>query len=712
MRFAPLLFSIFSLVACSQPLNNPYSQEDKKNTLYTSFEERPKHLDPARAYSANEYEIIGQIYEPPLQYAYLERPSRLEPLAAVTLPHIAYLDQNGQPLPENAPDEKVAYSVYHIHLRTDIAFQPHPAFVKGEGGNYRYHALNQKQLDRIETLADFPETDTRPLTAEDYIYQIKRLAHPAVHSPIAEMMSDHIVGFSDLSQQLTQVLGKDNWIDLRKYPLEGVHLIDSHYFTIRLHKKYPQFMFWLAMPFFSPIPWEADVFYSQPSLIEKNITLDWQPVGTGPYQLIENNPNKRMVLEKNPYYHEEYYPSKGELTDIQNGYLEDAGKKLPFIDRVLFTLEKETIPYWNKFLQGYYDTSGLASDNFDQAIQFSGQGGPELTFEMKEKGIRLLTETLASTMYCGFNMLDPIVGGREESKALLRQAISIAIDQEEFIAIFMNGRGIPAHSPLPPGLFGFITGKEGINHYVYDWENETAKRKDITTAKNLLSQAGYPNGIDSATGKPLTLYLDAAASGPDDKSILNWYRKQFNKIGIQLVLRTTDYNQFQQKMANGNAQIFRWGWNADYPDPENFFFLLYSKNAKVGKGGENAANYHHPEFDLLFEKMSHSPDNPERLAVIKKMQDIIRHDAPWVFGVHPKRFSLVHAWYKNYKPHIMANNILKYLRIDGELRHSKRLEWNQPIFWPILLSSIILGIFIYPAYLMYRRRMQETYEFE
>jgi ABC-type transport system substrate-binding protein len=104
------------------------------------------------------------------------------------------------------------------------------------------------------------------------------------------------------------------------------------------------------MPFFSPMPWEADVFYDQRGLSDKNITLDWFPIGTGPYLLSENNPNRRMVLLKNPLFHLEKYPSEGEVGDQQNGLLVDAEKKLPFIDKVVFMLEKETIPYWTKLL--------------------------------------------------------------------------------------------------------------------------------------------------------------------------------------------------------------------------------------------------------------------------------------------------------------------------------------------------------------------------
>jgi ABC-type transport system substrate-binding protein len=624
------------------------------------------------------------------------------------MPEVRYLDRDLQPLPADVADDAIVYSEYDIKLKPGVLFQPHPAFAKAKDGRYRYHELSEQELEDIQTIADFTAMGSRELTAEDYVYQIKRLMHPQLHSPIAELMKEHIVGLKDLGDRLEANYrarsDQQRFFDIRRYLLEGVEVVDHHRFKIRLHGKYPKFRFWLAMPFFAPMPWEADVFYSQPGLIAKNITLDWYPVGTGAYMLAENNPNRRMVLLKNPNFHDERYPGEGEPEDAANGYLNDAGKKLPFIDQVVFTLEKETIPYWNKFLQGYYDASGLASDNFDQAVQFGGQGSVDLTPEMKAKGISLRTAVATSSFYMGFNMLDPVVGGYEERARLLRRAINIAVDYEEFISIFTNGRGVPAQGVLPPGIFGHEEGEAGINPYVYEWADGAPHRKSQSEAKRLLAEAGYPDGADAKTGKPLVLYLDTVATGPDSKSILSWYRKQFAKLGIQLVLRTTDYNQFQQKMAAGNAQIFMWGWNADYPDPENFFFLLYGPNAKVGKGGENAANYQNRQFDALFERMRNMDDGTERLDLIRQLQEILRRDSPWVFGYHPKNFSLSHDWYRNLKPNLMANNELKYQRIDASRRSEKRAEWNRPVYWPLAIIFFLIIIAVLPAWLAYRRR--------
>jgi oligopeptide transport system substrate-binding protein len=710
IKFRPAGVSVFVLfclavllvlAGCTDALwNDPYpSQDDRQAVLYQAFAERPKHLDPAVSYSENEYAFIAQIYEPPLQYHYLKRPYQLVPLTVTRLPEITYYDRQGQKLAPDADPQTIAYSDYLLEIKPGIRFQPHPAFAQDQAGQYRYHHLKPEEIEPLSTLGDFAETGTRELTAEDYVYQIKRLAYPKTQSPIAEIMKGYIVGFDEFAQQSAD----KRRTALRTLPMAGVEVLDRYRYKIRIKGKYPQFSYWLAMPFFAPMPWEADAFYDQPGLGDKNITLDWYPVGSGPFYLAENNPNRRMLLLRNPNFHPETYPAEGEPDDAEKGLLKDAGKPLPLIDKVVFTLEKETIPSWSKFLQGYYDASGIASDSFDQAVQFTG-GGVELTETLKEKGIRLHTSVETSIFYMGFNMLDPTVGGGSEQSRKLRQAIAIAVDYEEFIAIFRNERGVPAQGAIPPGIFGNEEGAAGVNRYVYDWVNGKPQRKPIEAARQLMAEAGYPNGIDPKTKAPLILYFDTTATSADDKPLMNWYRKQFQKLGIQLVIRATDYNRFQQKMSSGNAQIFAWGWNADYPDPENFFSLLYGPNGKVKHSGENAGNYLNPEFDRLFEQMRNMENGEPRLAIIRQMQEIIRRDVPWVFGLHPKTFSLYHGWVSNLKPNLMANNRTKYIRVDPALRTELRKQWNRPVLWPLAVMGLLLAGLIVPAVSAYRRR--------
>jgi len=702
-----LLVACLAWPAHALVLNNPYpDSESDKPIYYSSFAEQPKTLDPARSYSSNEYQFIAQIYEPILSYDYFLRPYQVVPLTAASMPEVRFLDKQGAVINADNPD--IAWTVYTIRIQPGIFYQPHPALAKDEQHQYRYLDLAEDWLDEndISQLSDFPQTGTREVLADDYLYEIKRLASPAVNSPIYGLMSDHIAGFTDFGKNLPPVK-EGQYLDLRAWPMAGLRKIDDYTFEITLIGQYRQFQYWLAMPFFSPIPWEADKFYSQAGMDDKNLSFDWYPIGSGPFMLSENNPNSRMVLDKNPNFREEYFPTGGTEEDQKRGYTQHAGQRLPLIQQAIYVLEKESIPRWNKFLQGYYDASGIATDSFDQAIQLSASGKPQLSKAMLEKGMRLVQTIDPSIYYMGFNMLDSIVGGNSERARKLRLAISIAVNYDENISIFYNGRGKAAQGPIPPGIIGYKEGEAGINPYVFQWDGQKPARRSLADAKRLLAEAGYPDGRDPATGKALILHYDVPLGGsPDDKSQLDWMRKQFASIGIDLDIRGTEYNRFQDKMRSGNAQIFSWGWNADYPDPENFLFMLYSLNGKVAHGGENASNYHNPAYDKLFEHMRNAPDGEQRQALIDQMVEIIRHDAPLVWGVNTQSLLLSQQWLSASKPNTISMSQLKYLAIDLEKRERLREAWNQPVLWPLVLLLLLIALCVTPLFWIYRRKQQ------
>ena len=680
-----ILILLAFLAGCSDVWNDPYPAEERgKNIFYTSFINRPKHLDPVQSYTADEADFTMQVYEPPLQYHYLKRPYELVPLTALEVPK-----------PQVVEGGK--FTVYEVRIRPGIRYQPHPGFVAAN------RELEPRTIASLKSPYDLP-LGTRELVADDYIYQIKRLAHPRLHSPILGLMSEYIVGLREYAQQLRKVDKREGWLDLRAHPLEGVERTGTHSFKVTLKGSYPQFVYWLAMPFFAPMPWEAERFFEQSGMAQRNYTLDWWPVGTGPYMLTENNPNARMVLRRNPNFRGEPYPEEGEPGDADAGLLRDAGKSMPFIDQVVFSREKEAIPYWNKFLQGYYDVSAIASDVFDQAVRVSIEGDAGVTPEMAEKGIQLSTAVETSTSYVGFNWLDRVVGGHSERARKLRHALSIAFDVEEQISIFLNGRGIPAQGPIAPGIFGYREGAEGINPLVYELRDGKPVRKSLDVARKLLAEAGYPNGRDAKTGQPLVLYFDTVSRGAGDKALFDWYRQQFEKLSIQLVVRSTDWNRFQEKVRKGDTQIFRLGWNADYPDPENFLFLLHGPQSRAKTQGENAANYANPEYDALFQKVKSMPNAPQRARLIDRMVEIARADAPWIWGMHPKDYSMRHAWVGNDKPNTMARNSMKYLKVDPAQRAVMRARWNRPMLWPLALIALALIASAVPAVVSYRRR--------
>ncbi len=703
-----LLLLTFLLAACTPtPVNSPYAQgHETNNVLYTAFAQRsPKYLDPASSYSTDETPFTYSIYEPLYSYDYLARPYRLIPRTAVSVARPAYLDKDGGQLPDDAPGEQVAVSIYDIQIKPGIKFQPHPALATDASGNPAYWPLEDGELKDKFGVDDFPRTGTRELSADDYVYAFRRLASPRIASPIYGVMAEHIVGLREYGEQLKVKDRSEQsalapgavrpWLDLRATGFDGVQALGPHTLRIKVKGKYPQFKYWLAMTFTAPVPWEADRFYQQAGMAEHNLSLNTWPLGTGPYMLSESIPNRRHVLSRNPNFRGEPYPCEGEPGDAQAGLLQDCGKLTPFVDKVVFTLEKESVPLMGKFLQGYYDIPQVDRGDYGVAMRVAAGDSAEKASLYRDHGIQLRSSTEAQVSYLGFNWRDPVVGQgdtpeQQEKNRKLRQAIGIAFNWEQYVSIFQNDEAQVAYGPVPPGIPGYQSLPEGLNHQIYTLESGRAVRRTLDYARQLLSEAGYPDGRDVTTGRPLILHFDSAG-GMGSSAMLDWMRRQLASINIQLEIRATDYNRFQDKMRTGSAQMFMWGWVADYPDAENFLFLLYGPNAKVGTGGENASNYQNAEFDRLFEQMRFLDDGPQKEALVHKMVDIVQHDAPWLFGYFPKSGGAYQAWVANAKPTQMVRNTLQFYRIDPVLRAQKIKAWNPPNWWPLwLLAALFL----------------------
>ena len=692
------------LVGCDRITNSPHaSGAEKTNTFFTAFQERsPKYLDPTASYSLDETPYTYSIYEPLYRFHYLKRPYEVAPRAAEAIATPRYYDRNGRELPQDAPGAEIAESVYDIKLRPGILYSPHPAFAKDAAGNYRYHALTREQLGDRRTPFDFEHRDTRELTAHDYVYAIRRLATTRIKSPSFSPMAEHIKGLKEYGELIAKEDEKLRngkpltdrnlpFLDFRQFPLAGVEALDDHTLRIRLDGKYPQFKYWLTMTFFAPVPWEVDKFYAQPGMAERNLSMNYWPVGTGPYMLTEYQENRRHVLSRNPNFRGEPYPCDGEEADKAAGLLTDCGKPMPFIDKVVFSIEKERIPHKTKFMQGYYDNPEISRFDWLQDLDYDVKNSERVAKLFRERGIQMPRTLEISNWYLGFNWWDPVVGKgktpeEQERNRKLRQALSIAIDWEEFVRVFESkAAGEPAMSAVPPGVFAYR--KDAINRTVYDVVDGKPRRKSIDEAKKLLAEAGYPDGRNASTGQPLVLNYDyQRALTPELKAEVEWMVKQFAKLGVQLELRATDYNRFQDKADKGSLQIFWWGWFADYPDAENFLFLLYGPNSQAATqgNGNNTANYQNAEFDKLFEEMRYLDDVPRKQQVVDQMIAILQKDAPWAFGYNPYAGSVHHGWVGNVKPAPLAMDRLMYMKVDPALRAARIAEWNRPIWWPVV----------------------------
>ncbi len=705
-----LLACLLLLTGCSDSVwNNPNPAKDPDKQTYFSVITRvpPKHLDPAQSYATDESLFIMQIYEPPLGYHFLKRPYVLEPLGLEALPEKEYLDASGDIVAADHPE--LAFTRYTLRLRNDLRFQPHPSFALNEKGEPLYLFENAAASKQYRLVTDFPETGSRKVQAKDYAYGIKRLADPRNKSPMLGFMAKYIVGMRDFTERVSD-MPRDQWLNLETVAMDGVKVLDERTLQITIYDQYPQFVYWLAMHFFAPIPVEADRFYHNPGFKDKNLTLDWWPVGSGPFMMVKNDPNSELVMERNPNYRPDFYPTEGEPGDREAGFLDDAGKPVPFIDRAHFRLEKEVLPLWTKFLQGYYDRSGEVHANttgfFDQAFVI-GEDGLELSSDMEGRNLTISADVKPGMQYLGFNMRDPVVGGYSEEQRKLRQALAIAYDLDEYLQIFFKGNGVVAQNVIPPAIPGALEGQAGMNPYIFDWVDGRPQRKSIDYAKQLLAEAGYPNGRSRETGEPLRIHFDLQSQGASS-SYQNWTRRTLGRLGIQVEFRPADWNRTREKMKTGNVQIYQHGWLADYPDPENFLFLLYGPESPLtcNCDGVNNSMYENPEYDKLFRQMRTMAAGSERDKVVAEMVDMWRRDVVWLSSYHPVEYYLNNQWVYNTKRHGISKGTLKYIRLDEELRERSQQAWNQPVVWPLVAGTAALAALILPGVSAYRRRQQ------
>lgn len=655
------------LAACT---NDPYPElERDQHALYSSFSEAPKTLDPAIAYTTAEHVITGNVFDTLLEYHYLRRPYELIAGLAETVPQS-----------ESMPGGRERY---RFRLRPGILFHDDACFGLGQQGRR-----------------------TREVVAGDIAFQLARLADPAINSPVATSFA-LVLGFAEFAKRLGDARRDPAFARLPAHEqytkaggIEGVVVRGAYELDIVLAAPNPQILYWFAMPFTTPMPWEAVAYYDGQG---GRAHLADHAVGTGPFRLSEYDKQFRFTLARNEQWYGAQpaganapgavFPSEIDPEDIAAGRIDAAyaGKRLPFLDRVYFFREREGIPRFNKFLQGYYDDGGIIKESFDAVVR-----DDRLSPEMAAKGMRLDKTVEPTIFYIGFNMNDPVLGAPAgERGRKLRQAMSLATNTEEYLKLFLNGRGVPAQSPLPPAIFGYDAGYKNPFRQV-----------NIERARQLLAEAGYKNGIDPKTGRPLRLNFDTGNTAAQSLLEYEYFVAGWRQLGLDVQIAATTYNQFQDKVRRGAYQIYKWGWVADFPDPENFFFLLECANAQSKSNGPNTSNFCNPEYDRLYAEMKNLPNTPQRAAIIRRMIAILEAERPWIELLHLEDYTLSHAWLVNSKPMGVSYPAYKYRDVRPELRAEKRIAWNKPIRWPVyvfLLAAVALTV---PAVRTYYRERQ------
>ena len=323
--------------------------------------------------------------------------------------------------------------------------------------------------------------------------------------------------------------------------------------------------------------------------------------GTGPYRLTSWRKNHEMVFER------KRASEKGFST-------------------IRYLVVDDISTQWLMFLKGEIDFLGeISRDNFDSVV---GKGG-QLDASLVKAGVRLYSIPTMEVLYVGLNMRDPIVGPNRK----LRQALNAAFDYPAWEK-FYNGRILPCTTPVPPGV-------DGCSEQVFSYSF------NLDRARQLMKEAGYPEGIDPKTGRHLVLTMSIGRPTQESREAGDLMAAFYEKIGVRLEFDYKTWTAFLKAVNEGRVQLFRMGWVGDYPDAQNFLQLFYSKNVSPGP---NHAYYTNQEFDRAYENALKAPTPSERNRQWAKCQEIVMEDCPWVFTHVNKSYSLVRPTIGNYRP--------------------------------------------------------------
>jgi ABC-type transport system substrate-binding protein len=498
---------------------------------------------------------------------------------------------------------------YVCRLRKGILFTPDPAFKGAQ----------------------------RELTAADYAYSFKRHLDPAQRSPWAWLIEGKIVGGDEL-QAAARSTGKFDY----DAPLAGLEVVDRYTLRIRLKSPDYRFAYVLAVPNMGAVAREVVAAYGS--------DIGAHPVGTGPYRLGEYKRSSRIVLEANPGYRRDAYAPAGPVPpQFQPVAAALKDKPFPRVPRIEISIVEEGQARWLAFLKGEIDLLDNIPAEFTEVALDNGR----LKADLAAKGIRHQVQTRPNVSFTYFNMDDALVGGYTPEKIALRRAISMGYNIEEVIRVIAKGRAVAATGPIPPGIEGFDP-RQRTNAQVYD----------PAAARALLDKFGYRDrdgdGFrETPDGKPLVLERWSAPTSASRQGDELW-KKNMDAIGLRMEFRKEKLPEMRKMSRQGKIPMRGDGWNADYPDAENFMQLLYGPNA----GQENYARFNLPEFNKLYDEARAMPDSPKRTALFSRMTELVVAYAPWRMGVHDIEDHLTHAAVRNYVPHPIRSQSWMYLDVE------------------------------------------------
>jgi peptide/nickel transport system substrate-binding protein len=325
------------------------------------------------------------------------------------------------------------------------------------------------------------------------------------------------------------------------------------------------------------------------------------PVGTGPFKFVEWVKDDHITVEAN----DDYWRARPKLDKIIFRVIEDPSARLLAIQAGEIHGMEYPDPVSFDLIEADSDLQLLTQSgmNVGYLAMNTGYG----YYDENENGVRDSDEDWVETP----GYFEPL------TNKLVRKAINYAIDKNSIVENLYKGTAIVAKNGMPPFMLGH---NDDIVDYSYDPE----------MAKDLLEEAGYPNGFNT------TLWV-MPVSRPymfDPPKIAEAIQSYLAEVNINVDLYQIDWSTYLEETENGNHPMCLLGWTGDNGDPDNFMNVLYGPNsASIGTAG-NVAFYNNSLVQDKFSAALQSYDTTERAKLYEEAQVLIHEDAPFVYLAH------------------------------------------------------------------------------
>jgi len=590
-----LVMSLCLAFGATAPVVAQTPKQAPEKVLRYSFPVAETGFDPAQITDLYSAIVCANIFEAPYEYDYLARPAKVRPNLA-------------EAMPEVSPD----FRTFTFRLRKGIYFADDPAF----GGR------------------------PREVTAQDFVYTIKRFYDPRNKSPrLAGIAEDNILGLNELRKK-AEAGGKFDY----DTEVEGLRALDRYTVQIKLGETRPRFLLGLADPGVFGIVAREVVEHYGDRIME-------HPVGTGPFMLKEWRRSSRMTLVRNPAFREKRYDAQPPAGDAKAQAIlaQMKGRRMPMVDKVEVTIIDEQQPRWLSFLNGEQDFMERLQEGFAlQAIPNN-----KLAPNLARKGIQVEQVPLSDITMFYFSMTHPVVGGYTPDKVALRRAIALATNSEEEVRLARRGQAIVAQGFVMPNTSSFDAG--------FRSEMGTFDR---ARAVALLDMYGYTDKDgdgwrDLPDGKPLVLVYETLGVA-DYRERDEIMKKNLDAIGIRIEYRIGKWPEQLRASRSGKLMMWGYGLSAGSPNSGSVLQLAYGKSV----GQQNHSRFQMARFDELYERQSMLPDGPERDQVIQDAVRILVAYMPIKLRVHRIGTDLMQPWLVGYRRHPFAREFWSYVDID------------------------------------------------